>query len=321
MKITFNSSYKMPAVFNDFNKSVKNIKETKTDTFESKTSKKDILKNKKVLIGLSLGASILALGAFIISKKAPVKAVKTPKIVKPVKIAKSVNQTTPIITQTANGIQDIAENNLPEYLRNQNNPQLLKKVAAARENLITHTEKYNTTYFNGLTFFGPDSLNKQAVKEGFIKELADAGYEIDRIPTLKEASRSEIGEKIETAVLTAKERFQNYGKRTAIVISELDKLAPDRESTGIVDVARPLISHIQHCGEKGFTVIGDAYNIHKIDKAVARAGRFSMHIYTKPLESEPVSTWKKYIEFIKDYAPKNRQENLIIEALDVISRK
>ena len=298
MKVTFNGINNIPSVFNDVSSQkytgYNSIPAAKTDVVEIKSKKQPFYKNKKLIFAvLLMSAAALAI---LYSSKCKKGADNAKEALKQYQA-------------------------LPKYLAIQQDETLVKKVNIAREHLIDEVQEQGTTLFNGVSFFGPESANKTTVKEGFIKELSKAGYQIERMPELQNSSIEDIGYQIDKAIKEAKNRFETQGKRTAIIIKELDKIAPDRQETKIYKAARPLLNYMQDCSKKGFTVVADEYNVLKVDTAVARPGRFSLHILTKPLENEPKEVWQKYIDFIKEYANKNEQEALINEALKVISKK
>ena len=82
-----------------------------------------------------------------------------------------------------------------------------------------------------------------------------------------------------------------------------------------------MINYLQDCGQQGFTVVADEYNPLKVDPAVIRRGRFSLHIYTKPLVNESKEMWQKYIDFVKEYVNEKDQKAYIDEALEIIRKK
>ncbi len=300
MKVTFNGINNIPSVFTDVSQQKQlpvNYKTTPintADTVEIKTKKQPFYKNKKLLFSVGLlSLSALAIYYSCVRKKradAAIEALKQHQL-------------------------------LPKYLQVQQNDGLVKQVNVAREHLIDEVKANNETLFNSVSFFGPDSANKTMIKEGLVKELSGAGYQIERMPELKDSSIEEIGLKIDKAIRGAKKRFETTGKRTAIVINELDKIAPDRQKTGIYKAARPLLNYLQDCGKQGFTVVADEYSLSAIDPAVSRRGRFSLHILTEPLENESKEIWQKYLDFINEFAnPKDREE-LVKRALSILNKK
>ena len=299
MKVTFKNSYNIPSVFNDvsrpsYNNTLNTTAPVKADSVELKSKKIPFYKNKRLIFftGVILVSALAILYSSICKKNAN-KAIDEFKAFKA----------------------------LPKYLQVQQDDVLVKQVNIAREHLIEEVQENKETLFNSVSFFGPDSANKTMVKEGLIKELSDAGYYIERIPELKDSTIEKIGLKIDKAIKSAKRRFDSSGQRTAIIIKDLDKIAPDRLETGIYKAARPLLNHLQDCGKQGFTVVADEYNPLKVDPAVIRRGRFSLHIYTKPLVNESKEMWEKYIDFVKEYVNKNDQKAYIDEALEIIRKK
>lgn len=187
----------------------------------------------------------------------------------------------------------------------------------ARKFLIRDVQETGSASVNGVCFYGPDCIGKENAIEGFLKDLQEAGYRIERAPRAGEKSINETGAIISKLFKKAEETFSATGERTAVLVRDLDKLAPDRRTSGIYGVTRVLLD-TQECRNKGYTWIGEASDLSKIDSAVLRPGRMGHFISIRPLVSESQEVWMKYKNFINTFSNENKRNALLKEAEELL---
>lgn len=267
----------------------KNFEPVKPDTFETSTASKKIMPNKKLIIGGAvIGAAIL--GAIIFRKNI-------------LGIFKSLKNTMP--KETA----PIQQSKTTEKLINN-----------AKEFLIDDVEKAGEASANGICFYGPNSINKENALKEFLGSLKKAGYKIEQTPRESEATIPEIGEAIQKYMREAEERFKTTKQRTAIVIRDLDKIAPDRRLTNQRGVFGALTT-VQDCRKRGYVWISEAVDIRKIDPALLRGGRMEHQIIVTPSIQDSPTVWKEYTELVKGFREGTKKDMLLKEAEEIMARK
>ncbi len=171
-----------------------------------------------------------------------------------------------------------------------------KGIDHAVKSLITDVESKTGPDVNGICFYGPDCKGKEEMLGGFVKRLSDAGYEIKHTPRASQADNETIGNALYDMIEGAKNLFKKENKRTAIVVRDLDKLAPD--NSGMERVTSIMKRYTEHAKEKGYVIVSEAQDITNVDSAVRRIGRMEEKILVKPLASDPIQAHKKYGELL-----------------------
>lgn len=281
-------------VFQDITPNVKtgqkrNFEPVKVDTFETRTASKKVNPNKKLLIGAAVIGAVI-LGAVIFKKNISgmIKPLKNamPKEAAPLQPSKTTE----------------------------------KLIQNAKEFLIDDVKKTGVPAANGICFYGPDSIGKEQALGGFLDTLKKAGYKIEHTPRESEAPIPEIGAAIQKCMREAEERFKTTKQRTAIVIRDLDKIAPDRVLANKRGVFGALTT-IQDCRKRGYVWISEAVDLRKIDPALLRGGRMDHHIIVTPSLQDSKSVWKEYAELVKGFREGPKKDILLKEAKEVIDRK
>lgn len=177
---------------------------------------------------------------------------------------------------------------------------------------LLHTYK-NTrgedVYKHGILFHGANSIGKEAAIENFVQSLSKAGYEIKEVPRIKNTDVQTICDVIHEYVEESEKLFNETQKRTAIVIRDLDVVAPYGS-----EVATKLAKEIKHGGTKSFAIIMEGENEQKISPQIRRDGTAnSGHILCRPTLEDSKETWEKHLELI-DTLGGSTKRNLLIEA-------
>ena len=189
--------------------------------------------------------------------------------------------------------------NLPKILTIVKKQDELAKqgIDDARRSLISDVEAKIGPEVNGVCFHGPNSKAKEQAISGFIGELSNAGYDIQYVPRANEAELDIIGTKLSSIIEGAKELFKKDNKRTAVVIRDLDQLAPNniKEATTITGILK---RETESAKEKGFVLVSEAVDIKNVDSAVRRVGRMDTKVFVRPLKSDSIMSHKEYIELL-----------------------
>ncbi len=287
MKVTFGAQNAKVNVFSDIAQhSVSNHNPAKLaqkpDTFELKNIKQKILKNKKLVIGALIAGAALTVG-IVYRKNIASLFKKTQKAAEPKGITESL-------------------------------------IDNAKSFLIDDVKKNGEASANGICFYGPDSIGKEKYISDFIQDLSNAGYQIEQAPRASEASVQTIGDKIGTMISEAKERFGASGKRTAIIVRDLDKIALDRRDGNDPSVVRALLE-TQNARKQGFAWIAEAVDPSKVDTAIRRTGRMEHNIITRPAFEDTKEVWSEYIELIKRLRDGEFKGRLFKEAESIVKKK
>ncbi len=221
-----------------------------------------------------------------------------------------------ILTKNKDTVNNVENNSIKQIKEKFNNID----IENARKFLIDDVKTTGEIGASGVCFYGPDSKGKEQIFEGFIQELKDAGYKIERAPREKESTIENINNTIAKLIKEAETRYKNTKERTAIIVRDLDKIAPDREIDAINNASAALLG-TEKCREKGFTWISEAVDYTKIDTAIRRPGRIDQDIIVKPLFEDSEATWKSYINMIKKFREGLKKDTLLKEAEDILKVK
>ncbi len=284
-------SYNQSYIFNDITKNLKTKNSNyctkqsiKPDSVEIKKKAK-IQNNKLLKYGLILAG--IAVGVVLLRKN----ITKVPEEI-------TINTKN---TENVNRIQE-------------------KLTEKAKRFLIDDMKKTGLPSAGGVCFYGPDSHGKEAIFEGFINNLEEAGYKIERAPRAGEKKLEEIGEKITELINQAEQRYKDLKQNTAIIVRDLDTLAPNRESEAAFNITGNLLG-FEKCREKGFIWVSEAKDITKVDPAVKRAGRIDHSILAQPSAKDSLSAWNKYVEIINKFTDSGKKNELLKHASEQIAKK
>ena len=209
---------------------------------------------------------------------------------------------------------DLCENNslekelpIDKYIRN------------AKRFLIDDVKEKGWSSANGICFYGPDSLGKESLIEGFIQDLSGANYKIERMPRAKDVSIQELETRISKAIEEAENNYKTTNQRTAIIVRDLDSIAKDRKIAPTNTVAGALLN-VDGCGDRGFAWIAEAKNFDEIEPALMRRGRLDHFIPSKPSKEDRKEIWEAYIESVNEYAADNDKQALINDAMSILKQ-
>lgn len=169
----------------------------------------------------------------------------------------------------------------------------------AKKALITDVNSTDAWNTNGICFFGPNSRAKEEAITSFVGELAEAGYEIKHTPRANSTDFNSIYNTLCGYIREAKSLFQREKKRTAIVIRDLDQLAPRDSSEVPTSITGLLKAHGEHTKEKGLLFVTEAVNAKKVDQAVIRPGRMDTKLLIKPFDDEAMTLKKEYLDILQ----------------------
>ncbi len=169
---------------------------------------------------------------------------------------------------------------------------------------------------NGIGFYGPKSKAKEETFEKFINDLADNEYKIVRIPTINETTSEELAKTISNSIEKAQSDFKTTGKRTLIVVRDLDIIGKKRNAiTQYANIFDELLK-TENCKEKGFAWVWDAQDVKNIDKTLLR--RTSEFILVKPGIEDDKKTWAKYIDIVNSRQSGDEKEYLLNDIVQTI---
>lgn len=205
------------------------IQETKADSFEK--NKMQIKSKKRNILFASafvLGAGVLAfLGRKNISKIFS-KAPKAPKE----KI-----------------VQSVAAFNLEGF-----DEKTIRQMNYAYNDLTKYAD--NKALNCGVGFVCADDSKRQKALFAFIDELQKAGYDIEYAPKAQEAAPNDIRKFVAKFMDNAKEKFQSTGKRSALVVRDLDIIGNEKDAKYLYTIG--MLQELEGCKENGFAWIWDA---------------------------------------------------------------
>lgn len=249
------------------------LPESKPDTFEKQTAPKKTINKKLIIAAVAFGAA--AITAFAFRKN----------------IASVINKA---LKPSVPGIENSAKsqtNHLQERAE--------RSVETAKTFLIDDAKNKKSSGYGGVCFWGVDSIGKKEKMEEFIKSLSDSGYVIKRMPVVEEVTTESIenfSAVTGKAIDEAEALFKETGKRTAIIVKNLDKVAQDRNKEPLMSGGVSVLQRFERCFDRGYTLVSDAVNIKSIDSAVLRAGRLSNKILCTPTAKDPKSVWTDFLE-------------------------
>ena len=245
------------------------------DSFEKHQQLKQPINKNKILGGIALGASIVAAITFRKNIASTIKKL----------LPKSNEVLNDAVEQTKkkyNSVQEVHD----ELINN------------AKDFLINSVKKWDESTANGICFHGPNSKGKEQLIEGFISDLAEAGYEIKRIPRVQENTDfNELNGIIHKTIKEAEELFKTSHKRTAIIVRDLDQIAPDR-NVELINNATGTLLQVEKCRERGFAWIAEAVDYPKVDLALQRRGRIDHLIVSRPSLEDSRDVWNEYLNMI-----------------------
>ncbi len=286
----------------DVKKEQNNIKhyqneDLKKDSFE----KKGIFKNKKILTASILSFAVLItamvkrkqisglFSTFFKKNMSQINAnVKTPPetILENQKTAKKVDS---IIEEVKKAQQE--------------------KIQYAKDKLIKKVD--DGALAGGIGFYGPKSKAKEETFEKFINDLADNEYKIVRIPTIKEATLSEIEKSIYKTIKQAENEFKITGKRTAFVVRDLDILTDrqDEQVNGLSVIGE--LRETENCKKRGFAWVWDAQDAKNVDSPLRK--RTAEIILISPCEQDTPETINQFVDYVNKRNFGQEYKNKLVE--------
>lgn len=275
------------------------LPESKTDTFEKQTAPKKAINKKLIIAGVAFGAA--AITAFAFRKN----------------IASVINKA---LKPSVSGIENSAKsqtNHLQERAE--------RSVETAKTFMIDDAKNKTSNNYGGVCFWGVDSIGKKEKMEEFIKSLSDSGYVIKRMPVVEEVTAESIENfsvVTEKAIDEAEALFKETGKRTAIIVKNLDKVAQDRNKNPLMSTSVSTLLRFEQCINRGYTWVSDAVNVKSIDPAVLRAGRLGNKILCPPTAKDPKSVWTDFLETtLKKQLPQSENtDKLIAETVEQMKK-
>jgi len=121
----------------------------------------------------------------------------------------------------------------------------------------------------GVGFIGENLEKREEAMNVFINKLVENEYEVIKVPTIDEASPDEIAIGLYNSIQNAQEKFRKIGKRSLLVIRDMDIIA-DSGDKGIKynDIASTIKYHVENCKEKGFAWVWDAKKFENIEQPI-----------------------------------------------------
>lgn len=306
---------------------VSKVIDAKPDTFEKQVStEKKFLKNKNLIIAGGVIAAA-AVAAFVFrkdiagfAKKITKSVPSTPKVA-PQTSATSmpVVNTSVVSTPAMNATHIPTDLNIekPRYqLRNMD-----ESFARIKTDMINDLKNgYEITAGTG--FWGVDSMGKEAVFEDYIQMLSDQGFVIKRLPRVKDKPSLEFCIKVEEYMEEAKKLFEEKKQHTAIVIRDLDKIAPSRsiDTSQEVNQAVGTLMDFEYAPKYGFTLVAEAVDMLKVDSAIRRAGRMNSKLFCRPTLQDPKSVWDKYVDMIKTHITHEKYREFLLNEAEMLMK-
>lgn len=278
---------------------VAKLPESKPDTFEKQTAPKKTINKKLIIAGVAFGAA--AITAFAFRKN----------------IASVINKA---VKPSVSGIENSAKsqtNHLQERAE--------RSINDAKHFLIDDAKNKNSNSYGGVCFWGVDSIGKKEKIEEIIKSLSDSGYVIKRMPVVEEVTAENIENftvVTEKAINEAEALFKETGKRTAIIVKNLDKVAQDRNKNSLTMTSVSVLQRFERGVERGYTWVSDAVNVKSIDNSILRAGRLGNKILCTPTAKDPKSVWTDFLEISlkTQKEPSKDTDKLIAETVEQMKK-
>ena len=173
--------------------------------------------------------------------------------------------------------------------------------------------------YNGAMVYGPSSRGKEKLFEELVQELADADYKIVRMPFGKEATVTEVDRAFYKAIEEAEAHYKATKQYTAIIVRDMNKLAPDRNINN-PEIASSLFE-TNKCAQRGYVWLSEAKTLDGLDPAPIRGGRIEWKMPAKPLPDEPIDVWDEYIDIVKKFVRENHQQAFLDDAMATMAQK
>lgn len=282
---------------------VAKLPESKPDTFEKQTAPKKTINKKLIIAGVAFGAAAITALAFRKNIASVInKAFKS-------SVSRSESALQNGAKSQTNHLQERAE----------------RSINDAKHFLIDDAKNKNSNSYGGVCFWGVDSIGKKEKIEEFIKLLSDSGYVIKRMPVVEEVTAENIENftvVTEKAINEAGALFKETGKRTAIIVKNLDKVAQDRNKNPLTMTSVSVLQRFERGVERGYTWVSDAVNVKSIDNSILRAGRLGNKILCTPTAKDPKSVWTDFLEISlkTQKEPSKDTDKLIAETVEQMKK-
>lgn len=299
MKVSFGENAPTSGVFQNFINTDKfqnpacYSAQVKPDTIELTNSKKNVKNNKKLIAGMVIAGA--AISGAVLLKKNYTSLVKNIKKLQNFAVKKFSKK----------------DSRITENL-----------VKNAKKFLVDNIKEEGTATANGISFYGPDSLGKEQAINSLLESLQQAGYKVEHAPRAKDAPSKTIGGVIRKLEKEAENRFNETKQRTVIVVRDLDKIALERrlekpEASGAVAA----LLDMDRCRYRGFSWIGEAVDLDKVDYAVLRPGRLDHNIPARPSVEDSKEVWSLYLSMLEKIKDPDFKKSLLKEAKKIMTKK
>lgn len=322
MALVTDVGLKTPSIFIDFEKYNQNIIpsakifENKPDTFEKQISdsgKK--VKNKKLIVaGVAVGVAAIAAVAFRKDIAGYLKKISNQVSQNGVKID------TTNVENKASEVSEVVETTIKRQRAGRPIPKsadehIEKAIRNGKKFLIDDVETFGEAAVNGICFYGPDSIGKEAVIDDFLSTLENAGYVIKKVPRIKDTPMKTIVKSIYSLQKEAEELYKNTKQRSIIVVRDLAEIAKDPDLFDTEHAIGPLLC-FEKCKQRGYSWVAEATNTNIVELGVKRPGRIEHFILCRPSLKDSKEVWEKYVDLLGGFRYEGTKEVLLKDAME-----
>ena len=208
------------------------------------------------------------------------------------------------------------------YNKYVNRDVILEDIEAVHNEYVRYGMEH---WPNGILYYGQNCKGKEKAIEDLVQFLKKQDWDVERIPLfdiskaepiMKEGNyNSNYLQKIIKSFQKAAQKYNETGKRTAFVIRGIDKFTGPRsgkfeaKEAFRIDFTDCLLAPIEYLRKNGCTIITDCTDIHQIDRALGRFGRFDRRIPIRPLAQDSRDIWNQYLtDTYKSYSRVKKEQ-------------